>query len=75
MEKVIHSRTFYTPTGRKRVVEVRENSWGNYYRVMKWNHVPNKSKSLIKAYATYNSGYNFSNKAKAIKKANSLAKK
>ena len=73
MEKIIHTKTFYTPTGRKRVVEVRENSWGNYYRVIKWNY--NKGKKPITAWSSYDSGYNISSKAKAIKKANSLARK
>ena len=73
MEEIIHSKTFYTPTGRKRVVEVRQNSWGNHYRVVKWNFSKNK-KSLIYAWSSYDSGYNFSSKKAAIKKANLLAR-
>ena len=71
MEKIIHSKSFTTPTGRKRRVEVRTDNYG-WYRVVKWN-IPKKKNSLI--FASYDSGYNFSNKAKAIRKANSLARK
>lgn len=69
MAKVIHSRTYYTPTGRKRVVEVQEKSFGGY-EVVNY-HYPKDGRSLI--WGTYYG--NFTNKAKAIRKANSLARK
>ena len=69
MAKVIHSRTYYTPTGRKRLVEVREQSFGGY-QVVKYN-VPKDRRKLT--WGTYVG--NYTNKTKAIRKANSLARK
>ena len=69
MAKVIHSRTYYTPTGRKRLVEVQEQSFGGY-QVVKYN-VPKDRRKLT--WGTYVG--NYTNKTKAIRKANSLARK
>ena len=49
MARLIHSKTYYTPTGRKRIVEVQENSFGGY-QVVKYN-VP-KNKSNVEDFAT-----------------------
>lgn len=69
MQKTIYSKTFYTPTGRKRVVEVREHSFGGY-QVIKFD-VPKDKRGLT--YGTWTGDY--TNKSKAIKKANSLVRK
>ena len=69
MQKTIYSKTFYTPTGRKRVVEVREHSFGGY-QVIKFN-VPKDKRKLT--WGTWAGDY--TNKSKAIRKANSLARK
>lgn len=69
MQKIIYSKTFYTPTGRKRSVEVAEHRFGGY-EVIKFVY-PKSKRGLILGTLT---GY-FTNKQKAIKKANSLARK
>lgn len=70
-ENIIYSKSYKTSTGQDRLVEVREDGWG-FYRVIKW-HKPKKKNSI--SYGTYDSGYNFASKEKAIKKAKSLMKK
>ena len=69
MQKIIHSKIFYTPTGRKRSVEVREHRFGGY-EVFKFEHPKSKSGLIVGTWTGY-----FTNKQKAIKKANSLARK
>ena len=69
MARLIHSKTYYTPTGRKRIVEVQEHSYGGY-QVVKYNVPKNKSKLTWGTWVG-----NFTDRSKAIKKANSLARR
>ena len=69
MKNIVYSKTFYTPTGRKRIVEVREQSFGGY-EVIKFSVPKDKRKFTWGTWAG-----NYTNKSKAIKKANSLCRK
>lgn len=70
MEKIIYQKRVYTPSGQERIIQVRENSWGGYRVIKKTNPKRGLVQTIL-----YDSGLNFSSKAKAIKKANSLAKR